>query len=73
MDFNINKQYKEEAAAKAAIKGKAWAEDNTVVDTQEADRQKDKEDKDSNKDNNKEDKEDKEVKSNIIKYTLINN
>ena len=73
VDPNIDKQYKEEAAAKATIKGKARAEDDTVVDTQEADKQEDKEDEDSNKDNNKKDKEDKEAKSDTIQYTLIDN
>ncbi|XTI89209.1 hypothetical protein V2W45_1343985 [Cenococcum geophilum] len=60
-------QYKEEATAKAATKGKARAEDDTVVNTQEADKQKDEEDEDSDE----EDVEDKEAESDTIKYTLI--
>ena len=69
---DIDKQYKEEAAVKAATKGKAWAEDNIVVNIQEADKQEDEEDKDSNKDSNEEDIEDKEAESDTIKYILIN-
>ena len=42
------------------------------MNTQEADKQKDKEDKDSDKDSSKEDIEDEEAKSDTIKYMLIN-